>query len=217
LNIIKNKVARTITLILKRNWRQTWNSSLQRAQMIIGSVLITIILFMLPSFFNQIEKRNGIVVNDYLLAALPAYNVSIAIFAILWGIGLYTLFRAIQKPSIYITYIWGLIFVCILRVLTISLIPLNPPPGLIALTDPLTGIFYGESNITKDLFFSGHTSTLFLMFLCLEKKTDKIIALAGTIAVAFLLLVQHVHYTVDVVAAPIIVYPLYRFIKFLLN
>ncbi len=210
-------MARTITLTLKRNWRQTWNSSLQRAQMIIGSVLITIILFMLPSFFNQIEKRDGIVVNDYLLAALPAYNVSIAIFTILWGIGLYTLFRAIQKPSIFITYTWGLIFVCILRVLTISLIPLNPPPGLIALTDPLTGIFYGESNITKDLFFSGHTSTLFLMFLCLEKKTDKLIALAGTVAVAFLLLVQHVHYTVDVVAAPIIVYPLYRFIKFLLN
>jgi len=185
--------------------------------MMIGSVLLTIILFMLPSFFNQIEKRNGIVLNDPVLAAIPAHNVSGIIFTILWGVGLYALFRAIQKPSIFITYVWGLIFVCILRVLTISLIPLNPPAGLIVLNDPLTGIFYGESDITKDLFFSGHTSTLFLIFLCLERKTDKIVALIATIVVAVLLLVQHVHYTLDIVAAPIIVYPLYRFIKFLLN
>jgi hypothetical protein len=210
-------VARTITLILKRNWRQTWNSSLQRAQMILGSVLILIIISILPTFFNLIEKRDGTVLNDQILAAIPAHNVSWAIFTILWGMGLYALFRAIQKPSIYITYVWGLIFVLIVRVLTISLIPLNPPAGLIVLNDPITGLFYGESTITKDLFFSGHTSTLYLIFLCLEKKRDKILAFIATISVAFLLIVQHVHYTIDVIAAPLIVYPFYRLIKYLLN
>lgn len=210
-------MARTITLILKRNWRQTWNSSLQRAQMILGSVLMLIIIFILPPFFNLIEKRNGTVLNDEILAAIPPHNVSWAIFTILWGMGLYALFRAIQKPSIYITYVWGLIFVCIVRVLTISLIQLNPPAGLIVLNDPITGIFYGDSTITKDLFFSGHTSTLYLIFLCLEKKRDKILAFIATISVAFLLIVQHVHYTIDIIAAPFIVYPLYRLIKYLLN
>jgi hypothetical protein len=210
-------VARTITLILKRNWRQTWNSSLQRAQMILGSVLILIIISILPTFFNLIEKRNGTVLNDQILAAIPTHNVSWAIFTILWSMGLYALFRAIQKPSIYITYVWGLIFVLIVRVLTISLIPLNPPAGLIVLNDPITGLFYGESTITKDLFFSGHTSTLYLIFLCLEKKRDKILAFIATISVAFLLIVQHVHYTIDIIAAPLIVYPLYRLIKYLLN
>ncbi len=176
-----------------------------------------IITFMLPPFFNLIQKRNGPVLNDWVLAAIPPHNVSVAIFAVIWGMGFYALYRAMEKPTIYITYLWTFIFITILRVLAISLIPLNPPPGLIVLTDPLTAVFYGRSTITKDLFFSGHTSILFLLILCLEKKSDKILATVATIIVACLLLVQHVHYTIDVIAAPIIIYPVHRVVKYLLN
>ena len=172
---------------------------------------------MLPTFFNAIQKRTGPVLNDWLLASIPAYNVSWAIFPIIWGWGLYSLWRGIEKPTIYIAYVWTFIFVSILRLLTISLIPLDPPVGLVDLKDPLTGIFYGESTITKDLFFSGHTSVLFLTVLCLEKRRDKILAGCATFAVACLLLIQHVHYTIDVVAAPIIIYPVYRLVKYLMN
>jgi len=210
-------MVRTITLTLKNNWKQTWNSSILRAQIIVGSILLVAIFLMLPAFFNLIQNRDGYVINDLVLASIPSHNVSWAIFGIIWGVGLYALWKGIEKPTIYITYLWTLIFVTMLRVLTISLIALDPPKGLIALTDPLTGVFYGESNITKDLFFSGHTSILFLTFLCLEKKTDKIITGVATIVVAGLLLVQHVHYTIDVVAAPIIVYPVHRLVKYMLN
>lgn len=154
--------------------------------------------------------------NDWLLNAIPAHNVSWAIFTIIWGMGLYALWRGIEKPTIFITYLWTFIFVTILRVLAISLIPLDPPKGLMTLTDPLTGVFYGESNITKDLFFSGHTSVLYLCYLCLERKNDKLIALIATIAVACLLLVQHVHYTIDIIAAFFIVYPVNKFVKYML-
>lgn len=210
-------MARPITLVLKHNWKQTWNSSLQRAQLIIGTILMAIISFMLPSFFNLIQKRDGPLLNDWVLSAIPPHNVSWAIFTVIWGIGFYALWRGIEKPTIYITYLWTFIFITILRVLAISLVPLNPPTGLIVLTDPLTAVFYGRSTITKDLFFSGHTSILFLAFLCLERKWDRILALVGTCIVACLLLVQHVHYTIDVIAAPIIIYPVYRLVKYLLN
>ena len=167
-----------------------------------------IITFTLPPFFNLIQKRNGPVLNDWVLAAIPPHNVSVAIFAVIWGMGFYSLYRAMEKPTIYITYLWTFIFITILRVLAISLIPLNPPAGLIVLTDPLTAVFYGRSTITKDLFFSGHTSILFLLILCLEKKSDKILATIATFVVGCLLLVQHVHYTIDIIAAPIIIcYP----------
>ena len=172
---------------------------------------------MLPSFFNLIQKRDGTLLSDWVLSVIPAYNVSWAIFSIIWGVGLYGLWRAIQKPTIYITYVWSLVFITVLRVLAISLVALDPPKNLVTLTDPLTGVFYGESNITKDLFFSGHTSILYLAYLCVERKTDKMIMLIATIAVAILLLVQHVHYTIDVVAAFIIVYPVNRFVKYLLG
>jgi membrane-associated phospholipid phosphatase len=209
-------MAHPIAIVLKRNWKQTWGSQIQRAQIIIGSVLMVAISCMLPSFFNLIQKRDGTILNDWVLAAIPAHNVSWAIFTIIWGVGLYGLWRAIQKPTIYITYIWSLLFIIVLRVLAISLVALDPPRGLITLTDPLTGIFYGESNITKDLFFSGHTSILYLAYLCIERKNDKIIMLIATIAVACLLLVQHVHYTIDIVAAFLVVYPVNKFVKYLL-
>jgi hypothetical protein len=210
-------VARPIAIALKNNWKETWSSSLQRIQLIVGSLLMIIITFMLPSFFNLIQKRDGPVINDWVLSAIPSHNVSWAIFTVIWGIGFYALWRGIEKPTIYITYLWTFIFITIIRVLTISLVPLNPPTGLIVLTDPLTAVFYGRSTITKDLFFSGHTSILFLAFLCLERKWDRILALTGTCIVACLLLVQHVHYTIDVIAAPIIIYPVYRVVKYLLN
>ena len=210
-------MARPIAIALKNNWKETWSSSLQRIQLIVGSLLMMIISFMLPPFFNLIQKRDGPVIHDWVLASIPAHNVSWAIFTVIWGIGFYALWRAIEKPTIYITYLWTFIFITILRVLAITLVPLNPPAGLIVLTDPLTAVFYGRSTITKDLFFSGHTSILFLAFLCLERKWDKILALTGTCIVACLLLVQHVHYTIDIIAAPIIIYPVYRVVKYLLN
>jgi hypothetical protein len=210
-------VARPIAIALRKNWKMTWSSQLQRAQLIIGSLLMIIISLMLPSFFNLIQKRDGTLLNDWVLAAIPPHDVSWEIFTVIWGIGFYALWRAIEKPTIYITYLWTFIFITILRVLAISLFPLEPPKGLIVLTDPLTAVFYGRSTITKDLFFSGHTSILFLAFLCLERRWDKILALAGTVIVVCLLLVQHVHYTVDVVAAPIIIYPVFRGVKYMLS
>jgi hypothetical protein len=208
---------RISTVTLRTNWKETWGSSLQRTQLIVGSLLMIIISFMLPPFFNLIQKRDGPLLNDWVLSAVPAHNVSWAIFTVIWGIGFYALWRGIEKPTIYITYLWTFIFITILRVLAITLVPLNPPTDLIVLTDPLTAVFYGRSTITKDLFFSGHTSILFLAFLCLERKFDRILALIGTVIVACLLLVQHVHYTIDVLAAPVIIYPVFRMVKYMLN
>ena len=175
------------------------------------------VVFTLPSFFNYIQKRHGVFLNDWFLALIPPHNVSIAIFSIIWGMGLLIIYRAVHNPQIYINYCWTLILVCIVRIITISLIPLDPPAGLITLTDPLTGVFYGESLITKDPFFSGHTATLTLIFLCLEKRSDKYLGLLAIIIVAVLLLVQHIHYTMDIIAAPFFVYACFLFTRNLLK
>lgn len=183
--------------------------------MIIGTVIISAIIFSLQFFFAYIQKRQGVVLNDWLLARIPPHNVSWLIFTLIWGMALLILIRAINNPSIYITYCWTLIFVYSVRFVTLSLVALDPPTGMVPLVDPLSSVFYGNVSITKDLFFSGHTTTMFLIFLCLEKRMDKIIALIAAFAVACLLLVQHIHYTIDVLAAPIVVYPCYRLTRYL--
>jgi hypothetical protein len=203
---------------LKDNWAQTWNSRYRRYQMIMGLVIMLAIIFTLPFFYARIQKRQGVVLNDWLLARIPPHDVSVAIFALIWGMVVLIVIRAIYNPSIYITYCWTLIFVCLVRFVTLSVVALDPPQGLVPLLDPLGSVFYGHNAaVTKDLFFSGHTTTMVLIYLCLDKRTDKIIAFIAAFAVACLLLVQHIHYTIDVLAAPVVVYPCYRFTRYLLD
>ena len=197
-------------------WKATWNTRHKKQQIVIGTLLMLAVVIVMPHFFNAIQKRNGKLLDDWLLAIIPARNVSIAIFAIIWAMIILAIVRAMKDPSIYITYCWAYVFVTAARLACISLVPLEPPIGLIQLTDPITGIFYGNSVITKDLFFSGHTATLTLICLCLKKRNDQIIAAVATVVVAFLLLVQHIHYTIDILAAPVFVYVFYRATRYFL-
>ena len=194
---------------IKDTWKKAWALPVTRWQLIISAMLIPAFMLVLPLFFNYIEKRDGVVLNDWLLAQIPPHNVSLVIFSVIWGMMLLLLYRALREPSILISYCFTLAFVTVARVTCISLVPLLPPIGFIPLTDPLSGAFYGEANITHDLFFSGHTATLMTIFLCLQKKTDKIIGMAAVIAIAILLVIQHIHYTIDILAAPVIVYLIY--------
>jgi len=187
-------------------WKINLQSSDYRKKLIIGLILISFILLSLPFFFQAIEKRNGISFNDYLLSWLPAYDLSLYIFTVIWSMTLFTFSRFKQDPNIFLTFLWGFILINLSRFVFIGLIPLNAPANLIPIHDPISNHFYGPKFITKDLFFSGHTAAMFLMFLCFKKRTDKIIALLATIIIGIAVLIQHVHYTVDVVMAPVITY-----------
>ena len=183
-----------------------WSSALQhisfKRKLIIGVVLVTCILITLPFFFQYIEQRPGSILNDALLSYLQPRDVSIPIFAMIWSMALLFIIRSVQSPSVFLVALWGFIFLFLTRICTISLIALSPPPGLIPLIDPISNRFYGNSFITKDLFYSGHTAAVCLFFFCFQRKIDRWMALVCTIAVGFLVLVQHVHYTIDVIAAP---------------
>jgi membrane-associated phospholipid phosphatase len=130
---------------------------------------------------------------------------------------LLTFSRFRQDPSIFLTFLWGFILINLSRFISIGLFPLNAPADLIPIHDPISNHFYGPKFITKDLFFSGHTAAMFLMFLCLKKKTDKILALIATLFIGIAVLLQHVHYTMDVVMAPVITYFLWVGSKKIVN
>jgi membrane-associated phospholipid phosphatase len=140
---------------------------------------------------------------------LPPRDVSIAIFLLIWATAAILVIRARRSPALFMLFIYGYLIVSLSRMVSINLVPLNPPIGLIPLIDPISNAFYGKSYITKDLFYSGHTSTIFLMFLCLRRPGDRLFALIGSLIVGGLLLVQHVHYTIDVIGAFVFTYPLY--------
>jgi len=187
-------------------WRFAWDYPAFRVKLLLGVFLMGLIVFYLQDFFTFIQTRNGVLIHDWVLEKLPARDVSLYIFLILYPASGLFFWRMRNNTVLCITALWGYVFLCIFRMLTISLIPLEAPVGLVHMSDPFSIIFYGSNLITKDLFFSGHTATLCLVGLCLENKKEKIGVFCGTAVLALLLLIQHVHYTADVIAAPFFSY-----------
>lgn len=189
----------TTLIAVRQEWQGAWQTTGFRRRVMTGLLIVIAMLSTFPYFFQAIEHRHGIMLNDPLLRLLPPRNVSVPLFVIIWTLTAYCIFRAAQTPQMFLTYLWSFIFLSAFRVLTITLVPLDPPPGLIGLADPVSNFFYGsEKFVTKDLFFSGHTSSVFLFYLTIPGRTDKKLVLIVTAIVGFLLLVQHVHYTLDV-------------------
>ncbi len=183
-------------------WKNAWMSSEFRVKFIVAGLIFIAIILFFPTFFATIERRNGILLDDWVLPYLPAVDVSVPTFLIIWLMTVWLLFRCVRDPSMALQFLCGIILLFCLRMIAIMLVPLDPPLGLIPLKDPLASIGYGgKVFIRKDLFFSGHTSVQFLIFLSLKKRTDKILALCATVAIGVLVLIQHVHYTIDVLGA----------------
>lgn len=202
-------------LTYQSDWQEAWGNLVFRRKIITSAVVLIILVFSLPSFFHYIEKREGAYLHDLILQAIPAVDVSLPTFLIIWTISGLVIVRMIQNPGFALLMLSSFTLLCIARMVSITMVPLDPPDGLIRLNDPLTSMVYGGKDkfMTKDLFFSGHTSNMFLMCLCLTKKTDKYLAFIATIAVGILVLVQHVHYTIDVLAAFFFTYIIYRVSK----
>jgi len=204
--------------IIEENSTLTWKTALKndgyKIRLIIVAVVFVAILLVFPFFFQHIEQRDGMMLRDFVVEHLKPADVSIPIFICIWGITALVIVRCIKQPQLFLTALYGFTLLTLFRMMTITLVPLNPPNGLVPLVDPISNFFYGKSHfVTKDLFFSGHTSSQFLYFLCLIKRRDKALALISTVIVGSLVLVQHVHYTIDVVAAIPLTYLVYWMAK----
>lgn len=191
-------------------WPKAWTSPTFRRTFAIGLAGFIALLAAFPSFFYTIEQHSGPVLDDWLLNQLPPHDVSLIIFGIIWATALLLVVRALKSPALFLIFVYSYVLVSLSRMLSITLFPLNPPEGLIPMIDPITNAFYGKVYITKDLFYSGHTSTMVLMFLCFRRATDRVLAFIGSLLVGSLLLIQHVHYSIDVLGAFVFTYPLYR-------
>lgn len=188
------------------DWKSAWNDPTFRVNMVVALTFTIIFPIKTSSYFDWVEKRQGcIVLTDYVLDLLPPTDVSWAIFALLYGCATYTFYNLRNKPKEFLWLFWSFNLETTLRFLCIYLVPLETPPGLIVLSDPISErIVYGtDAIVTKDLFFSGHTSTIVLATFFASTPKERYIGSGLVLLTGILLLLQHVHYTIDVVAAPI--------------
>jgi hypothetical protein len=200
-------------------WRIAWSIPGFSTRLLAALFVFILILIAFPYFFSFIESRKGYQISDPVLDAIPAMDFSPVTFAIIWLVSLWFMIRMIQQPSIAIMGIIAIDLIFLTRMVTIIILPLEPPPGLVELKDPISNFFYGEEHafITRDLFFSGHTSTQIMIGLILPEKKEKWLAFAGATTVAVLVLVQHIHYTIDVLGALLFTWFLYLLSRMLVS
>lgn len=169
----------------------------------------------MPHFFSAIQQRQGILLTDPILKWLPVVDLSLPIFLIIYSSLLLVVGYMMLHP-------WRLLKACqiyivmsLLRFASIYLVPLTQPEGMIYLNDPILNNLFYQGYITKDLFFSGHTATMFLFGLVVLDRKLKLYFYFATMVLVVMILMQHVHYSIDVVAAPFFVVGSYKLVNWL--
>lgn len=148
-------------------------------------------------------------VTDIVLSNIPVFDVD-GLFVygtLLLLIFITALLFANPKEAPFVLFSLALFY--FIRSFFISLTHIAPYPI------PLSGDF--GTTITKmmfgggDLFFSGHTGITFLLALIYWKAPDlRVIFLGWSVFFAIIVLLGHLHYSIDVAAAFFITYTIYE-------
>jgi len=195
----------------------TWKSFLKDkknlTEFIITAVIVTGVIIAFSHFLHFIEHRDGVILNDPILKIFNPIDLTWLTFALIYLSLIIFIITTFNKPDKLLIAFQAYGLMLIFRTIAMYLTPFEAPERILLLNDPFVQFFAKGDILTKDLFFSGHTGTLFLVFLLAENRTLKTIFLILTILVGSAVLLQHVHYTIDVFVAPFVAYGAYRIIK----
>ena len=190
------------TQTVKTAWGAYWQDRIFRRSL-AGALAVSILtLIAFSRLLLWIEQRPGVILPDPLLRFSPV-DLTWLSFAAIYGGILLAIWKLLPDPPRLLTGIIAYTLLLWIRSLTLWLTPLDPPPMMILLRDPLVEwIGTGGTTLSRDLFFSGHTAGLVLLTLILPPSRIRwmMAGLATTVGIA--VIAQHVHYSIDVVAAP---------------
>ena len=138
---------------------------------------------------------------------------------------------ALRHPWVFIRFLYAGAIISVLRGVTILMTGLGPVHGPDVnagmtfqdvvtawkqFVDPISALLSNQANIhlTKDLFFSGHTATTFLL-VCYTWR-DKALrwwTLAGHLFVVWVVFASHLHYSIDVAGAYAMTFSIYALLE----
>jgi membrane-associated phospholipid phosphatase len=193
-------------------WTEFYRIKKLRTEFLLTIILLAATLFTLAHFLDFVELRQGVVLPDPILDLFQPINLTWLTFGLIYCSLVLAIILLFKNPERLMFAIQVYIAFVIVRISAMYLVPLNPPEHMIQLSDPFVQFFGTGKLLTKDLFFSGHTATLFILFLVTEKKYFKYFFLTATIIVGLSVLLQHVHYSIDVFAAPFFTYACYKIV-----
>lgn len=191
-----------------------------KKKQILASALSLLFLGIVASLFNlflRFHEHRANEINwqftDPFFDWIPAADVSLYIFSVTYGsLMIYILTQYKHKHFIdYAAYSYGILI--LLRMISLTVVPLDAPDSFILLEDPFLNNLIYPGEIQNDLFFSGHVGLLSI-FLFISRKWYFLVL---TVVLGLLVIIQRVHYSIDVIAAIPIAYFIVRFTKYLVS
>lgn len=192
-------------------WREVLRERSGSRTLAITAFAVALTLYAYSMFLGMVEGRNGVVLADPLLAAFPARDLTWPIFAIIYGSLIAAVVVLMRDPMRLLLALRAYVALVIIRMVCMWVVPLDPPVDMIPLVDPIVQSVTGaQEALSRDLFFSGHTSILTLLACVMPQRWLQICFLVLAVMVGCFVLLQHVHYTVDVLVAPMAAYAAYK-------
>lgn len=192
----------------------------ERLFSLITALLLLAGAYVAEHFANLYElvyslRPTSTYVGDLLLDNLPVVNLNLiiiegALLSIVFG----TLF-VLSKPRHVLFTLKALALFIAIRALFVSLTHVGIYPGNI---DPGLGFFdsiYSYLNFQTGFFFSGHTGLPFLMALIFwDAFSTRVVFLSLSFIFAVAVLLAHIHYSIDVLAAPFMAYGIFKIARY---
>ena len=197
---------------IKDNFLQKWKDSME-SKNFIYSLIFAFLFLIISLIINFIAgtyatKEASSPVTDIILSNIPVFNVD-GIFVygsfVFWII---TAFVFINNPKKILFSLKTVALFVIIRSIFVSLTHLGPFPSQIIIDNVA---FFNKFIFGGDLFFSGHTGLPFLLALIFwQEKRLQYFFIASSIIFGTVVLMGHLHYSIDVLGAFFITYTIFH-------
>jgi hypothetical protein len=140
-----------------RAWIDAWADRRFRQEALLTAAALPLVLTAMARFLNWVERRPGVVLPDPVLAALPPRDLTWVTFVLVYAGILTAVAVLLPYPQRLLRGLQAYLVLVLLRMAVMAVTPLEAP------WDAACRTLWCRSSdrqvLTKDLFFSGHTST----------------------------------------------------------
>lgn len=185
-----------------------------RKQSLYVGLLLIALAIVIQVGAGRYSSRHALVAlpeSDLFLDNLPFVNLGFILVGAAIAFWIFSCVLLVLRPRYLLFGIKAIALFIISRAIFINLTHEGIYPGGVVPGARNLGFgFYHLITFQGNLFFSGHTGFAFLMALIFwDRKPLRWFFLAATAAFGAAVLLAHVHYSIDVFAAPFVVYGMY--------
>jgi len=184
-------------------WKEIFSSNKKIALFVLGIAALLSALAINNKVSIYVDHVHGPAVGDLILDNIPIYDLNFLFF---WVVLIFWVSNIVYRlicPKEFSFILVSMSLFVVVRSFFIALTHLGPPENLLITPEELT--YY---SFNADMFFSGHVGAPFFYALLTSVKSVKWIAIIYSIAMVFIVLMSHGHYSIDIFASFLIAHSL---------